>query len=1105
MTLYASSRPGIKAKLLPRYPASVSATAPIVASLANGALALSYDSSSLADAAPVDPATARIVVREGTTYKESSVTDILGASPAMAAMTVKANVTNTSAAVADVALENFAKPIGLNIARADISSVYIPLSAIVVQGYSTLGDEGVGAVYVRGTAGGVNAIQDAGGTWWNLYIGGRPVNPGWFGAVKDGVTDDSPAILAAGVAVGAAGGGTVQLESGTYFVNTAGTHPSYVEFAGRGRTTIVKPGTGIALTSQWLTNTNTSVSVANTRIDTQMIVRDINFDCSARTYPKYLFNPGTGLDVNGATDPVRNAPITTPMTTTSGSTSATVPNAAWNVWIGMTVSHANVPAGTTVANVSGTTVTLSAQATASGAANATFTPVSPYTTTGYLMRYINCTDVLVTGCYFADHGSTSVLMQGCFNSGTRDNFLFRCGRVDFSSNSILSIHTGTARAIVAATQGATTALTLNAAHTFGAPVTPTINTTNASASATVSSATGISAGMEIVSVNVPAGTTVTAIVGTTISMSAAATASASGTASTFYTKVMVYGLGGLGNVVTDGLYRVTAAAGSATPPTMSIDVNTSARNDFILDGRAVVGSYFLTLADRCFSENDRAFACNRGMIQMGVSRGGRIVSPSMRQMKESGIYLVYAQDTQISNPVILDVTRSDLVASGIEQNYCAETTIVGGSIRNTDGPSLNGVGIIGAKVNGTSLENPVYTSSQTYPYGPFNEGVGFGGGFNLGLITTTAASTSATVAAVSTSTINTTNASTTVTPTSMVGLEVGQTLVSANIPAGAYITAVGTSTVTVSAAATATAGPTACSFYPLNIVSASTTNVTTVSGSTRVTPASMSNLRVGQVVTSANIPAGTIVTKVETSTVVLSAAATGTAGPTACTWTECRRLVSSGLTAGTLAIAVSSLPTITLSQAAAGNTTAVGCRFNPYDSGGAPIQMDQRSVVLLNSSAGYACLNNRFDGVEALDSRGNASGVFYMTRSGGSAAGTINRLGVTAIDVSRFQRRGGISGITQANPAVVTTDADHGLQNNATVYIRQVAGMTAINGGPYVVTRLSATTFSVPIDSSAFGAYSAGVDYWGQTDNGFDFQDANTALGGTYVTTRLYS
>jgi hypothetical protein len=65
------------------------------------------------------------------------------------------------------------------------------------------------------------------------------------------------------------------------------------------------------------------------------------------------------------------------------------------------------------------------------------------------------------------------------------------------------------------------------------PATPTITTTNASATATISSATGVTVGMLITSTNVPAGTFVAAISGTTITMSEEATAGATGTAATF--------------------------------------------------------------------------------------------------------------------------------------------------------------------------------------------------------------------------------------------------------------------------------------------------------------------------------------------------------------------------------------------------------------------------------------------------------------------------------------------------------------------------------------------------------------------------------------------
>jgi hypothetical protein len=60
-----------------------------------------------------------------------------------------------------------------------------------------------------------------------------------------------------------------------------------------------------------------------------------------------------------------------------------------------------------------------------------------------------------------------------------------------------------------------------------------ISTTNASPTATVASATGLFIGMKVVSANVPAGTTVTAINGTTLTLSGNAGATASGTAARF--------------------------------------------------------------------------------------------------------------------------------------------------------------------------------------------------------------------------------------------------------------------------------------------------------------------------------------------------------------------------------------------------------------------------------------------------------------------------------------------------------------------------------------------------------------------------------------------
>ena len=75
--------------------------------------------------------------------------------------------------------------------------------------------------------------------------------------------------------------------------------------------------------------------------------------------------------------------------------------------------------------------------------------------------------------------------------------------------------------------------TMTDTQTAPASVTPTITTTNGSADITVSSASGISIGMKVTSTNIPAGTNVIGISGTTISLDNSATAAASGTASTF--------------------------------------------------------------------------------------------------------------------------------------------------------------------------------------------------------------------------------------------------------------------------------------------------------------------------------------------------------------------------------------------------------------------------------------------------------------------------------------------------------------------------------------------------------------------------------------------
>jgi hypothetical protein len=67
-----------------------------------------------------------------------------------------------------------------------------------------------------------------------------------------------------------------------------------------------------------------------------------------------------------------------------------------------------------------------------------------------------------------------------------------------------------------------------------------------------------------------------------------------------------------------------------------------------------------------------------------------------------------------------------------------------------------------------------------------------------------------------------------------------------------------------------------------------------------------------------------------------------------------------------------------------------------------------------------------------------------------------------------------IAGITNNNPAVVTTEFNHNLTTGDVKLIRDVLGMTQINNDEYPVTVMSPTTFSIGVDSTDWGVYTGG-------------------------------
>jgi len=90
------------------------------------------------------------------------------------------------------------------------------------------------------------------------------------------------------------------------------------------------------------------------------------------------------------------------------------------------------------------------------------------------------------------------------------------------------------------------------------------------------------------------------------------------------------------------------------------------------------------------------------------------------------------------------------------------------------------------------------------------------------------------------------------------------------------------------------------------------------------------------------------------------------------------------------------------------------------------------------------------------------------------------RAGATSWSVAAYTRYSSeltITGITKANPGVITTAEVHGLIDNDRIYIAQVNGMVELNKTEYLVVYVGANTFSLKtlagaaVDTSGFIAY----------------------------------
>ncbi len=122
--------------------------------------------------------------------------------------------------------------------------------------------------------------------------------------------------------------------------------------------------------------------------------------------------------------------------------------------------------------------------------------------------------------------------------------------------------------------------------------------------------------------------------------------------------------------------------------------------------------------------------------------------------------------------------------------------------------------------------------------------------------------------------------------------------------------------------------------------------------------------------------------------------------------------------------------------------------------------IDGQNRYLLGVTVGGLCAFNRGT-IDNVTTRM----IVFGSGSGGQFAGLVGR-NLEWTDKT-------ITGITQANPGVVTIAA-HGMATGARLYLKDIVGMTALNGQTVTITVLSANTFSIGVNTSGYGAYVSG-------------------------------
>ena len=411
--------------------------------------------------------------------------------------------------------------------------------------------------------------------------------------------------------------------------------------------------------------------------------------------------------------------------------------------------------------------------------------------------------------------------------------------------------------IAAPAPSGTTINISNAVTATPTAITPTGYITAGSTSITgVSSISGLAVGQPITSSTtavvgqvlgvIPAGTTITAASGTTITMSQAAAATGSVTITGIVTNgsttlTPVSSTTGLatGQVITGaGIPSGTKISTIGTTVTLSAKATATSAFPTTTSFNGIVNATMPTSLTAPTSSNDPAVITQvtsaagvPGTAGLGLAVGQPLTAPGINP--GATITAIGANTVTMSQPA----TASSVVTP--------TGTVTAGSNVITNVTNVTGV-VVGQVIAGPTISFTAITTNASASLTSVSNT------FSFTAITTSGSASLTSVASTFSFTAITTSGSASLTSvSSLTGLAVGQVLTGAGIPASTTIIALSGTTITMSAKATATV-------------------------STAETITSSTSLAVGQILTGAGIPANTAISAISGTTITMSANATAT-------------------------------------------------------------------------------------------------------------------------------------------------------------------------------------------------------------------------------------